>query len=54
MSQDTTKTLAKEALFQMEFGINMLNAGRVDTANRCIEKVRVALLAIMAGESDNG
>ena len=61
MSQDTTKTLAKNALFQMEFainminaGINMLNAGRIDTANACFNNAINGLQKIIDEESDNG
>lgn len=42
-TQATEKTTASRALFQMQFAVQMLNCGRIETANKCFENAEKAL-----------
>jgi hypothetical protein len=40
---------AKAAKFQMDFAIQMMNVGRLDTANECFQNARDTLDTIIKG-----
>lgn len=44
---DKEKTPAEIALFQMQFAIQMLNVGRIETANECFQNAEKELKALI-------